>query len=236
MLESLKNKRILIVAAHPDDEILGVGALTHKLTNDYKCKIHAVILGEGITSRSEKRDLKKWKQELEAHRSNIDSAAKIVGFNSVKPFDFPDNRFDAVNLLDIIKVIEKEKTEIQPQIIFTHHGGDLNIDHRIAFQAVMTACRPTQKEPVKSIFTFEIPSSTEWQASNWPYNFRPNVYFGMDKKNLNAKVKAMECYEFEKRPFPHPRSPKAIEIAAQKRGVEIGANYAEAFMLVRTIS
>lgn len=236
MLESLRNKRILVVVAHPDDEVLGLGGTIHKLVHEYNCVIRTIILGEGITSRSDQRDAAKWNKELKQHRKNIQSSIKAVGYESVGIYDFPDNRFDDVNVLDLVKVIEKEKQEFKPVAIFTHHGGDTNVDHQLTFQAVITGCRPMEHEMVKTILTFETPSSTEWQAFNHPLYFTPNMYVGLKKKNVDAKIKAMESYEFEKRPFPHPRSPEALTILAQKRGVEVGQSYAEAFMIIRSIN
>ena len=236
MLESLRNKKILVVVAHPDDEVLGLGATVHKLTSTYNCQVRAVILGEGITSRSDQRDTEKWSKQLEKHRSNIQSSIEAVGYSSVGIYDFPDNRFDDVNVLDLVKVIEKEKSEFKPDAIFTHHGGDTNVDHQLTFQAVITSCRPMEHEGVKTIVTFETPSSTEWQAFNHPLPFIPNMHVVVSKENVEAKVKAMESYEFEKRAFPHPRSPEALFILAQKRGVEVGAHYAEAFMVIRSIN
>ncbi len=230
-----KNKRIMLVVAHPDDELLGLGASMHKLIKQFNCKIKVVILGEGITSRSNNRDVKKWKKELAVHKQNIKNAAKAIGYHEVKTYDFADNRFDSVALLDLVKVIEKEKNDFKPEIIFTHHGGDTNVDHRQTFDAVITATRPMIHECVKTIITFETPSSTEWQAFNHPNYFKPNLFLEVSKKNVDAKIKGMESYEFEKRKYPHPRSPKALEIQCQRNGVIVGKEYAEAFMLIRSI-
>lgn len=235
MIELFKNKKILVVVAHPDDELLGLGASMNKLINEQNCKVRTVILGEGITSRSEKRDTEKWKNELIIHRKNIESARKFVGYESVGIYNFPDNRFDTVALLDIIKVIEKEKEDFQPEIIFTHHGGDLNIDHQRTFEAVITCTRPMEQEKVSIVITFETPSGTEWRASTDPKHFVPNLFIEISEDNLNSKIKAMESYDFEKRKYPHPRSPESLKILAQQRGMSVGKFFAEAFSIIRII-
>ena len=226
----------MVVAAHPDDELLGLGATLHKLITDYNVQTHVVILGEGITSRSDVREVKKWQTELLTHRENIKKAQKSIGYHSSSIFDFPDNRFDTVALLDIIKVIEKEKASFHPEVIFTHHGGDVNIDHQRTFEAVITACRPLKDEKVKIIITFETPSGTEWRSPTDPRHFLPNLFFNISKNNLDAKIEGMESYEFERRVYPHPRSPEALKIQAQRWGVMVGTDFAEAFCLVRSIN
>ena len=232
----LINKRILVVVAHPDDELLGLGSTMHKLINFEKCTVRTVILGEGITSRSDKRNRNQWQEELKVHRQNIKTAGKEIGYESIGIYDFPDNRFDTVPLLDIIKIIEKEKEQFCPEIIFTHHGGDLNIDHQKTFEAVITATRPIEDENVKAIITFETPSGTEWIASSDPRRFIPNLFIEVFEENLLAKIKGMECYEFEKRKSPHPRSPESLTILAKQRGLTIGKKYAEAFCIIRLIN
>ena len=225
----------MLVVAHPDDELLGIGATMHRLIHEFNVHVHVVILGEGITSRAEQRNTDFWKHELEIHRANIKKAQNEIGYQSLSIYDFPDNRFDSMQLLDIIKVIEKEKNYFNPEIIFTHHGGDLNIDHQRTFEAVMTACRPMETEKVKAIFTFETPSGTEWRASSDPKHFIPNVFFEISEADVNAKIEAMEHYKFERRKYPHPRSPEALKILAQRWGVAVGKIYVEAFCLIRSI-
>ena len=236
MLESLRNKRIMLVVAHPDDELLGLGATFHKLIKEYNVTTHVVILGEGITSRSDIRDVKIWERELAIHRENINKAQLAIGYHSTSIYDFPDNRFDSVSLLDIVKVVEKEKEQFSPQVIFTHHGGDVNIDHQRTFESIITACRPMQDEKVKMIITFETPSGTEWRSPTDPRHFLPNLFFSVSESDVDAKIKGMESYEFERRKYPHPRSPEALKIQAQRWGVVVGSNFAEAFCLVRSIN
>lgn len=224
------------MVAHPDDELLGLGATMHKLITKYNCSVRAIILGEGITSRADQRNRDAWQKELEVHRQNIYNAQQCIGYNSVGIYDFPDNRFDSVALLDLVKVIEKEKSEFQPEVVFTHHGADLNVDHQRTFEAVMTATRPMEAEIVKTVFTFETPSSTEWQAFNHPNAFLPNVFISVSEENLQAKIEGMESYVFEKRVYPHPRSPEALRHRAHHWGSVSGNNLAEAFMLIRHVS
>lgn len=224
----------MIVVAHPDDEILGLGASMHKLININNVITHVVILGEGITSRFKIRDTKLCEKELSKHKSNIFNAQKLIGYQSISTYNFPDNRFDTVALLDIIKIVEEEKEKFSPDIIFTHHEGDLNVDHRLTFQAVLTAIRPMKNEKVKMLITFETPSGTEWQTAS-SLQFSPNFFISVLEENINAKIKALEEYEYEIREFPHPRSMEALKIKARNRGVEVGCDFAEAFKIERLI-
>lgn len=230
-----KNKRIMVVAAHPDDELLGLGATMHKLIKEYGAQVHVIILGEGITSRSDTRDTEKWKEVLEEHHANINAASSHIGYKSIHSYNFADNRFDSHALLDIVKVVEKEKEEFKPEIIFTHNAGDLNIDHQLTFQAVMTATRPMEDEEVTAIICFETSSATDWQYSNHPEHFHPNYYVAIGEEDLQAKLEAMSEYKFENRSYPHPRSLKALRTLAEYRGYTSGNQLAEAFEIVRMI-
>lgn len=230
-----ENKRIMIVVAHPDDELLGLGATMHKLIQNNNVITRVVILGEGIAARTEHNNCDEIKDILAKHHSNIDNARKIIGYGSVSTYGFSDNRFDHHDLLDIIKVVEKEKERFKPDVIFTHHGGDLNVDHQQTFKAVMTACRPMEDECVKTIITFETPSATEWQANIPGVQFMPNLFIEINKEDLQAKIVALKAYEFEIRKYPHPRSENALEFLASTHGYMVGIKYAEAFQIIRTI-
>ncbi|MBR4793268.1 MAG: PIG-L family deacetylase [Bacteroidaceae bacterium] len=230
-----ENKRIMVVAAHPDDELLGVGATMHKLIKEQGCEVRVIILGEGITSRSDTRDTEKWKDVLEKHRQNIYRAGSHIGYENIHIYGFSDNRFDSHALLDIIKIVEHEKEDFQPEVIFTHNAGDLNIDHQRTFQAVMTATRPMLDESVRTVICFETPSATDWQYNSHPEQFKPNMYFEVGEDDIQAKCEAMSEYVFETREYPHPRSIKALKVLAQYRGYTSGCEMAEAFEIVRNL-
>ena len=225
----MKNK-ILIVSAHPDDEVLGCGGTVARLVKE-GYQAYTLILGEGITSRDENRDRAKRETEIQKLKSQAEKANKIIGVEKVFMYDFPDNRFDTVPFLDIVKVIEKIKNDIKPKIIFTHYEKDLNVDHQITYKAVITATRPVVGEPVKEIYSFEILSSTEW---NFPLSFSPDVFFDITK-TLKYKLKAIEIYKSELKKIPHPRSIGSIKINAQMWGIKVGLGYVEAFKNIMTI-
>ena len=224
------NKIVLIIAAHPDDEILGCGGTVKRLV-DEGYKAYTLILGEGITSRDDSRDRAKRKNELSDLKRQVDEANHLIGVEDIFLYDFPDNRFDTVPLLDIVKVIEKIKSDLKPDIIFTHYEKDLNIDHQITYKAVITATRPQINEPVKEIYSFEVLSSTEW---NYPLSFSPDVFFDISN-SIESKIKAMDAYKSELRDYPHPRSLKGIELTAKNWGIKVGFEYVEAFKSVRIL-
>lgn len=224
----IENKKILMVVAHPDDEVLGCGATVSRLIKE-GYDAFTLILGEGKTSRNgyNNDDLSLLKQETL-------KANEILGIKQVFFEHLPDNRFDSLDLLDIVKIIEEYKNNIKPDIIFTHHFGDINIDHQITYKAVLTATRPLQNECVKEIYSFEIPSSTEWNSFSSNTAFVPNVFFEI-ADSLDKKIKAMSEYKSELREYPHPRSLEYINDLAKAWGAKTGTGYAEAFILVRGI-
>lgn len=224
------NKTILIVAAHPDDEVLGCfGTVARLIQEGYEA--YTLILGEGKTSRVTAQEAHSLQNEIYLLQDEIQKANKLIGIKKTFIYDFPDNQFDSVPLLDIIKVISEVKEEISPSIIFTHYKDDLNIDHQLTYQAVITATRPMQSESVKEIYSFEILSSTEW---NYPLSFSPDTYFDI-QSTLELKKSAMQTYASELCHYPHPRSLEGIELNAKYQGMRIGKQYAEAFQCVRNI-
>lgn len=224
-------KNVLVIAAHPDDEILGQAGTIRRLADGGVC-CRAVIVAEGLTSRTDKRSDVDF-SELKELQADARASAEKVGYQSIEFCKLPDNRLDGLELLDVIKVVSEYIEKYKPDTIFTHHHGDLNIDHRVVCEAVLTACRPVKEYTVKSIYAFETPSSTEW---NYTYedSFRPNVYFNVSE-TINAKIEGMACYRSESAVSPHPRSPEALIALAGYRGSNVGVKYAEAFMLLREI-
>ncbi|WP_421715468.1 PIG-L deacetylase family protein [Arcobacter arenosus] len=224
------SKKILIVAAHPDDEVLGCFGTVSKLIKE-GYEAYTLILGEGKTSRDEKRLVENKKDEIKILNNEIQKANDVIGIKKVFVETFPDNRFDNVDLLDIIKVISKVKEVVKPDIIFTHYEHDLNIDHQITYKAVITATRPMENECVKEIYSFEILSSTEW---NYPLSFSPDTYYDISD-TIDLKIEAMKEYRSELCEYPHPRSLEGIELNAKYQGMRIGKRYVEAFKSVRVI-
>jgi len=214
---------VLVVAAHPDDEVLGCGGTIAKISG--KEDVYIAILGEGISSRCDQR----FQAEQEAlHKLQIDARAvsDLLGARWVLFGNLPDNRFDEIPLLDVIKRVEQWVTELQPEVIYTHHPGDLNIDHGITFRAVLTATRPVKGCPVKVIYAFEVPSSTEWAFQLLQPPFKPNVFVDITA-TIETKVRGLALYESEARPFPHPRSGEALKTLAHRWGSVVGLDYAE---------
>lgn len=228
------NDTVLVIAAHPDDEILGCGGAMarHIKQGD---NVISVILAEGITSRDKIRNRDIHENELSELAKAAKKANEILGVKTLRMFDLPDNRMDSIDRLDIVKVVESFIEEYKPDIVYTHHNGDVNIDHRRIQEAVITACRPIPGNHfVKRILFFETASSTEWMTPHSAPAFLPNWYVDISE-TLTDKLKALEAYESEMREWPHARSIKALEYLGKWRGANIGVNAAEAFILGRNI-
>lgn len=226
-------KKILVFAAHPDDEVLGCGATIagHIASGD---EVHVVILAEGVTSRDEKRDRVQRQTELTELGIAAKKANDILGSHTLTLHDFMDNRMDSVDLLDIVKVVEHHIDRIKPQTVYTHHASDLNIDHQRIHQAVATACRPHPFQPVNTLLFFEVPSSTEWQPSGSAIPFVPNWFVDVSA-TIAVKLKALKEYECEMRSWPHSRSIESVEYLARWRGTSVGLEAAEAFVVGRNL-
>lgn len=197
---------------------------------------HAVavlILATGLTSRPD-FDPTQAAAALALHRERAGRAGRLLGAREVNFAGFPDQKLDALPLLDITQVIEREIARVQPEVVFTQHGGDLNLDHAITFRATLTATRPTAGHPVRCVYAYEVGSSTEWAFQQFEPVFRPQIFYDITA-TLETKIAAMQVYESEARAFPHPRSPEALRAQAQCRGASAGLAAAEAFCCVRDI-
>lgn len=226
------NRSALVLAAHPDDEVLGCGGTIAKLA-DEGATIHVAFLADGVFSRACGTDAQQ--VELVARRAAAQKACDILGVKSVSFGEFPDNRMDTIALLDIIKPIETLVAKYQPDTVFTHHFGDLNVDHQRIHEAVATACRPQRGHPVKTILGFEVPSSTEWQLPGSAPAFTPNWFVDISD-TLDRKLAALDAYAAELRDWPHPRSLQGVQHLAHWRGATVGVDAAEAFILGRQLA
>lgn len=219
---------VLVVAAHPDDEVLGCGGTIAKLARAGET-VDVLILGEGGTSRGTSQQ-----GAVAALREAAQSAGRVLGVRRIIHLGFPDNKLDTVPLLSVIQEIEAVVRALEPDVVFTQAGGDLNIDHSILFRASLTALRPLPDTCVRRVYAYEVASSTEWAFGQFAPRFTPNTWVDI-ADTLDVKIAAMRCYESEVRPFPHPRSPEALEAQAKHHGASVGLNAAEAFMLVRAV-
>ena len=222
-------KNILVVASHPDDEVLGCGGTLYNLKKK-GAKISVLFLSDGESSRKHP----KLKQLILDRKKQALKAGKILGIKNITFGDFPDNSMDTIPMLKVIKFIEKKIKEVKPDVIFTHFESDLNIDHQITSKAVITACRPIKNQTVKSVIFFEVLSSSEWNISIKNKSFKPN-YFVDISKSLKFKLKALKLYKREMRKWPHPRSIQGVKLLSKTRGSSVGLSNAEAFILGRHI-
>jgi LmbE family N-acetylglucosaminyl deacetylase len=220
------NKIVLVVAAHSDDEALGcAGTMAkHIAVGD---PVHIVFMTDGVGARNGDSN------NVNERQSSAQKAAEILSVTSIRNLSFPDNKMDSMPLLEVTQALEKVISEIQPDIIYTHHVGDLNIDHQITHKAVMTACRPQPRFCVKEIYAFEVLSSTEWQTPSL-LPFLPNVFVDISKY-IETKRAVLEAYAEEMHQTPHSRSEENAINLAGVRGNSVGVAYAEAFFSLREI-
>ena len=228
----MKNK-VLVIAAHPDDEVLGCGGTIAKHVADGD-SVNVVLLAEGITSRGNIDNTEDNHDQLFDLKDCAQNANDILGVDSLDFHDFPDNRMDSIDLLRIVKAVEFYIDKYKPSIVYTHHIGDVNIDHRITSEAVITACRPVPNQIVKTLLFFEIASSTDYMPPGCAPKFMPNWYVNISE-TLDKKLLALNEYEFEMRQWPHSRSIQSLEHIAHIRGANVGINAAEVFMLGRVL-
>ncbi len=220
-------KNILVIAAHPDDEALGCGGTIskHSAKGD---RIGVLFIADGVGARNDA-----FAENLKKRKHAAENALRILGAESLGFFDFPDNRLDTIPLLDIVQKIEKVIEDFQPSVVYTHHYGDLNVDHAIVHRSTLTACRPIPGSYVKEIYTYEVLSATEWSLGN--NLFIPNYFINIEDY-WDKKVTAINAYNQEMRPFPHTRSMEHLQSLAEHRGASVGLRKAEAFLMIRCVN
>ena len=221
------NKTILVVAAHADDEVLGCGGTIARHVSEGD-RVYVAFMADGVGAR-----VTNVSNELRCRNQARDKALRILGVMQHQALDFPDNSMDSVPLIDVVQALEPIIDQVQPERIYTHHHGDLNVDHRVTHQAVMTACRPMPGISVREILTFEVMSSTEW-ATPSVAPFMPNFFVDISGY-MSKKLEALAAYEMEMRLLPHSRSVGHIESLARHRGNCVGLEAAEAFEVVRAL-
>ena len=224
----MKN-RVLVVVAHPDDEALGCAGTIAKHI-EATDQVYVIFMSNGVSSRAG-ANLKS------ATKVRVDSAnksCKVLKTEEPIFLDFPDNKMDSIPLLDVVQKIEKVVVELKPDIIYTHHIGDLNIDHKITHEAVMVACRPQKNISVKEIYAFEVLSSSEWMTPKIN-TFSPN-YFNNISNYIEIKRSALSCYDNEMRESPNSRSIENIIRLNALRGNAVAIDYAESFEILRFLN
>jgi N-acetylglucosamine malate deacetylase 1 len=220
-------KTVLVVAAHADDEALGCGGtIARHVANEDR--VHVVFMADGVKSRANASAA-----DIDRRLEAMTKARNILGISSVECLDFPDNQMDVVPLLQIVQRLEQVIERIKPSVVYTHYHGDLNVDHRLTHQAVMTACRPVPGSSVREIYGFEILSSSEW-ANPLSAPFVPTLFVEISD-HLAAKLAALEAYEEEIRVAPHTRSVEHVVTLARHRGYSVGLQAAEGFLVYRAV-
>ncbi|QOZ52007.1 PIG-L deacetylase family protein [Bradyrhizobium sp. CCBAU 53338] len=227
----MTHRTILVCAAHPDDEILGCGGTMARHV-DRGDSVHVVFVADGIESRKAMNAERE--RLLTERREAAFKAANIIGCERPHFFDYPDQRLDTISLLDITQSIETLLAALQPDLVYTHHGDDLNADHRLVSEATMTAVRPMPGQKVVAVYGFETLSSTEWVFQSRGNAFRPNHFVGV-ASTLVRKLDALRAYDAEMRDFPHPRSYEAVAALTKLRGATVGLAAAEAFTVLREV-
>lgn len=220
--------RVLVIAAHPDDEILGLGGTIAKHTSEGD-EVHVLMVTEGASTQYKDRP-----EMIEQKKNEIFRVKNILNIADIHFINLPDMKLDTLAHIEVNNPIAKAIHQLRPEIVYTHFYGDVNKDHRVIFDSTMVAVRPSAEYSVKKVICFHTPSSTEWNIQQGHTAFLPNMYVDISRF-LDKKLKALDQYKSELRKYPHPRSLESIKILANYWGSHIGAEAAEAFMIVREI-
>ena len=230
MIDFTKKDRILIIAAHPDDEVLGCGGVLSKYSN--MCEISVMFIAEGDSCRFDNLSSSEIPEKIE-HRENCAlKALQLFGINDIEFCRLPCGRLDSIDIIEINKLIERKIKSFSPSVIFTHYADDVNNDHRIVARSVQMAARPLDKGFSANIFGFEVVSSTEW---NLQKPFTPNLFVELSEVDIEKKTLALEIYDKEVRMFPHSRSADGLRYLSRYRGMQSGFQFAEAFLVNRLL-
>src|SRR5260370_4770332 len=223
---------IVGVGEDPEDEILGCGATMTRLAREGH-EVRIAIIAEGMSSRYAHRE-EADQQQLRHLHTRAQQAADMVGAKELVLCKLPDNRLDTVPLLDVVRTVEELVERFRPETIYTHHPGDLNVDHGAVHRAVLTATRPVSGQCVGEVYAFQVPSSTDGAFQHIEPSFRPNVFVDV-AESLETKIAALRCYDTETPTFPHPRSAEALRAIATRWGSVVGLQAVEGFGLIRSV-
>ncbi|MDA1188710.1 MAG: PIG-L family deacetylase [Chloroflexi bacterium] len=224
-------QKVLVVSTHPGDEVLGCGG-TLALHVEKGDEVRVATLGDGWTSRLMSLEKGREVIDLSVLEEQSRAALKVLGVKHVEFFRFPDNRFDTVPLLDIVKSIEKVKNDYHPDVVYTNSCAGLSIDQQLTCRAVLTAFRPIPENNHAILYAYEVPASTDWNVQEQSNVFAPNTFINIER-TLRKKLKAFTMMDSEVRQWPHTRSSESVENLAKIRGMTVGFRAAEAFVLMR---
>ena len=224
-------KKILVIAAHPDDEVLGMGGTIIKMVN-MNCEVNVLIVTDG--SSSQYRDEVDIQKIIDDKKKETFACARKLGVKNVYYGNLPDMKLDCTPHIVINKEIEKLVERLQPDTIFTHFWGDVNVDHQQVYKSTLVAVRPVMGQVVKELYCYRVPSSTEWTPCKADTMFVPNVFVDI-KEEADLKYRAFAEYSTELREYPHPRSVQHLKELDIARGLEVGQGPTETFVLLRRL-
>lgn len=226
------NERVLVIAAHPDDEVLGMGGTIAKYVSG-GATVGLLVITDGSTLQY--KDDPKLNEIIGTKKNETKNSADVLGISEIFYGGMPDMKLDITAHSEVNDLIERVIVSFRPNIVFTHFEGDINRDHQCVYQSTLVACRPIPGQGVKELYSYSVPSSTEWNAQNPRTAFVPNCYIDISGGCEDKKYRAMECYKTELREYPHPRNIEALKILDRAVGLQAGMRLAESFVLHRML-